>query len=113
MTVGILVVDDEPDVSELFRQRFRREIRQGSGAIGGSPPIDLLMQTGLWKGRIMRKAMPTRWIEQAELRQVLTIILSERKPTPRPGRVGADAASHLSTRLLLWLTIQLPVGWSN
>jgi CheY-like chemotaxis protein len=25
-----MVVDDEPDVAELFRQRFRRESRQGS-----------------------------------------------------------------------------------
>jgi CheY-like chemotaxis protein len=25
-----MVVDDEPDVSELFRQRFRREAREGS-----------------------------------------------------------------------------------
>jgi CheY-like chemotaxis protein len=25
----ILVVDDEPDVEELFRQQFRRDIRQG------------------------------------------------------------------------------------
>src|ERR687883_478169 len=30
MTVSILVVDDESDVAELFRQRFRREIRQGT-----------------------------------------------------------------------------------
>jgi CheY-like chemotaxis protein len=29
MSVIILVVDDEPDVAELFRQRFRREVRQG------------------------------------------------------------------------------------
>ena len=29
MSFSILVVDDEPDVAELFRQRFRREIRQG------------------------------------------------------------------------------------
>src|SRR5215471_11171183 len=29
MTVSILVVDDEPDVAELFRQRFRHEVRQG------------------------------------------------------------------------------------
>ena len=29
MNVSILVVDDEPDVVELFRQRFRREVRQG------------------------------------------------------------------------------------
>jgi CheY-like chemotaxis protein len=29
MSVSILVVDDEPDVAELFRQRFRREVREG------------------------------------------------------------------------------------
>lgn len=29
MTVSILVVDDETDVAELFRQHFRREVRQG------------------------------------------------------------------------------------
>jgi len=29
MTVSILVVDDETDVADLFRQRFRREARQG------------------------------------------------------------------------------------
>src|SRR5215831_161074 len=30
MVVSILVVDDEADVAELFRQRFRREVRQGT-----------------------------------------------------------------------------------
>ena len=30
MSVSILVVDDEPDVAELFRQRFRREARDGT-----------------------------------------------------------------------------------
>jgi len=30
MNVSILVVDDEPDVGELFRQRFRRETREGT-----------------------------------------------------------------------------------
>ena len=29
MSVSIMVVDDEPDVAELFRQRFRREVREG------------------------------------------------------------------------------------
>jgi len=33
MSVSILVVDDEPDVAELFRQRFRREARDGSYVI--------------------------------------------------------------------------------
>jgi two-component system, response regulator, stage 0 sporulation protein F len=28
VSVSILVVDDEPDVAELFRQRFRREARE-------------------------------------------------------------------------------------
>ena len=30
MSVSILVVDDEPDVALLFRQRFRREVREGA-----------------------------------------------------------------------------------
>ena len=30
MSVSILVVDDEPDVADLFRQRFRREARNGT-----------------------------------------------------------------------------------
>ena len=29
MSVSILIVDDEADVAELFRQQFRREVRQG------------------------------------------------------------------------------------
>jgi CheY-like chemotaxis protein len=33
MTVSILVVDDEPDVANLFRQHFRREARQGAYAL--------------------------------------------------------------------------------
>ena len=30
MSFSVLVVDDEPDVAEMFRQRFRREARQGT-----------------------------------------------------------------------------------
>jgi CheY-like chemotaxis protein len=30
MSVSILVVDDEPDAADLFRQRFRREVRDGT-----------------------------------------------------------------------------------
>ena len=30
MSVSILVVDDEPDVADLFRQRFRCEARRGT-----------------------------------------------------------------------------------
>ena len=30
MTARVLVVDDEPDVEPLFRQQFRREVRDGS-----------------------------------------------------------------------------------
>jgi CheY-like chemotaxis protein len=46
MTVSILVVDDEPDVADLFRQRFRREVRQGTYvmhfAASGEQALDLL-----------------------------------------------------------------------
>jgi CheY-like chemotaxis protein len=37
MSVSILVVDDEPDVAELFRQRFRRETRQGKYVLHYAP----------------------------------------------------------------------------
>jgi len=30
MSASIIVVDDEPDIAELFRQQFRREARQGT-----------------------------------------------------------------------------------
>ena len=33
MSVSILIVDDEPDLPDLFRQRFRREVRQGKYAL--------------------------------------------------------------------------------
>jgi CheY-like chemotaxis protein len=46
MSVSILVVDDEPDVAELFRQRFRRETRQGTYVLhyagSGSEALDRL-----------------------------------------------------------------------
>ena len=46
MSVSILVVDDEPDLAELFRQRFRRETRQGTYvlhyAASGAEALDRL-----------------------------------------------------------------------
>ena len=46
MSVSILVVDDEPDVAELFRQRFRRETREGiyvlHHATSGAEALDRL-----------------------------------------------------------------------
>ena len=47
-SVSILVVDDEPDVAELFRQRFRRETRQGTYvmhfAASGADALDRLSE---------------------------------------------------------------------
>jgi CheY-like chemotaxis protein len=46
MSFSILVVDDEPDVAEMFRQRFRREVRQGiyvlHFASSGEEALDML-----------------------------------------------------------------------
>ena len=46
MTVRVLVVDDEPDVETLFRQQFRREVRQGlyvlDFALSGPAALDKL-----------------------------------------------------------------------
>jgi CheY-like chemotaxis protein len=48
VSVSILVVDDEPDVAELFRQRFRREARQGTYVLhfagSGEEALDSLAQ---------------------------------------------------------------------
>src|ERR1700740_3162413 len=46
-SVSILVVDDEPDVADLFRQHFRREARQGTYvmhfAASGAEALDRLL----------------------------------------------------------------------
>jgi|tagenome__1003787_1003787.scaffolds.fasta_scaffold20967428_2 DNA-binding NtrC family response regulator len=46
MTARVLVVDDEPDVEPLFRQQFRREIRDGlyglDFALSGETTLDML-----------------------------------------------------------------------
>jgi CheY-like chemotaxis protein len=46
VSVSILIVDDEPDVAELFRQQFRREARQGTYVLhfagSGETALDLL-----------------------------------------------------------------------
>ena len=48
MSISILVVDDEPDVADLFRQRFRREARQGTFvmyfAASGAEALDRLAE---------------------------------------------------------------------
>ena len=45
-SASILVVDDEPDVADPFRQRFRREARQGTYvmhfAASGAEALDRL-----------------------------------------------------------------------
>ena len=46
MTTRVLMVDDEPDAQELFRQNFRREIRKGiysfDFAESGEQALDIL-----------------------------------------------------------------------
>ena len=46
MTVRVLVVDDEPDVETLFRQQFRRKMRQEhyalDFALSGRAALDIL-----------------------------------------------------------------------
>src|SRR5437762_7833316 len=47
-SASILVVDDEPDVADLFRQRFRREVRQGDYvmhfAVSGEQALERLAE---------------------------------------------------------------------
>jgi adenylate cyclase len=50
MTAKVLVVDDEPDLEDLVRQRFRRQIKEGSIAFGfardGVEALALLAEQG-------------------------------------------------------------------
>jgi CheY-like chemotaxis protein len=50
MSVNVLLVDDEPDAIELFRQKFRRELRQGEYAISfatsGAEALEILSANG-------------------------------------------------------------------
>src|SRR5512137_1699678 len=46
MSIRVLVVDDEPDVETLFRQQFRREVRDGlytmDFALSGKAALEIL-----------------------------------------------------------------------
>ena len=60
----------------------------------------------------MRNAMPMRWIEQAEARQVITAALFERAPKTPWSVVAGDAAAQLLPRLGSWLAARHPMGWA-
>src|SRR5437667_7348515 len=50
MSFSVLIVDDEPDVAELFRQRFRREARQGTYVLhyaGGADEALKMLDDGI------------------------------------------------------------------
>ncbi len=74
----ILVVDDEPDVADLFRQRFRREARQGTYVLhfagSGEDALDQL---------------------DAEIEPELMVILSD---INMPGMDGLDLLDKVKQR---------------
>ena len=78
MSVSFLVVDDEPDVAELFRQRFRRETRQGTYvmhfAASGSEALDRL---------------------SGEIEPTLVAVLSD---INMPGMDGLELLAHIKQR---------------
>jgi hypothetical protein len=59
----------------------------------------------------MRNAIPLRWIEQAEARQVLTAALFERAPTPSWCEIARQAAAKGLPRVRSWLVPTCPTGW--
>jgi hypothetical protein len=62
----------------------------------------------------MRNAMPIRWIEQAEARQVIASALFERAPKAPWSTIATagDAASQWLPRLGSWLAARHPMGWA-
>ena len=78
MSVSILVVDDEADVANLFRQEFRREARQGKFVLNfsasGEEALDRLAN---------------------EIRPELILVLSD---INMPGMDGLTLLSEIKTR---------------
>ena len=60
----------------------------------------------------MRNAMPVRWIEQKEARQVISAALFERAPKAPWSTSAEEAASQWLPRLGSWLSSRHPMGWS-
>jgi CheY-like chemotaxis protein len=77
-SVSILVVDDEPDVADLFRQHFRREARQGTYvmhfAASGAEALDRL---------------------SGEIRPTLVVVLSD---INMPGMDGLQLLAEIKQR---------------
>jgi CheY-like chemotaxis protein len=78
VSVSILVVDDEPDVADLFRQRFRRETREGKYvmhfAASGDEALDRLA---------------------AEIKPTLVAVLSD---INMPGKDGLELLGEIRQR---------------
>jgi hypothetical protein len=60
----------------------------------------------------MRNAIPMRWIEQREARQVLTTALFERAPKASWSSAAGDAAAQILPGLRSWLAARHPIGWA-
>jgi CheY-like chemotaxis protein len=78
MSVSILVVDDELDVADLFRQRFRREARQGTYVMhfagSGEQALDVLAGPDwLWSCLTSTCRAWTDWNCLARLNKVFPI----------------------------------------
>ena len=58
----------------------------------------------------MRNAMPIRWIEQAEARQVIATALFERAPKAPWSTMAEEAASQRLPRLGSWLAARHPLS---
>jgi hypothetical protein len=58
----------------------------------------------------MRNAIPMRWIEQAEARQVLAAALLEQAPTAPRRRAIGSGAGQILPRLRAWLGDRFPPG---
>ena len=104
MSVSILVVDDEADVAELFRQQFRREVRQGHYVIhfaqsaeealdklnGGIRPQLIVVLSDInmpgMDGLTLLREIKTRW---ADLPVMMVTAYGDDERRRRAGEYGA------------------------
>jgi DNA-binding NtrC family response regulator len=65
MTIRVLMVDDEPDAQELFRQNFRREIRKGiyrfDFAQSGQQALEILVNMPGMSGMELLEEVHRTW----------------------------------------------------
>ena len=104
MSVSILVVYDEPDVAELFRQCFRLEVRRGTYVMhfakSGDEALELLSDEIQPKQFVYSNPNSNPELRPTSVHAVLANQLRPNVPGKRPGNRWVEADTGKAERLL-------------